>query len=80
MLRYNKITFDADWNFRVAPAAVFSTFVDVVRFDPLVKLETLIATETNDVTAQDVILANSGDAHRAVQNCVQRRAFCLVAV
>ena len=81
MFRSDKITFDTDWNSRVAPAAVFLTCVDVVRFDSLVKAETVVATVTYDVTAQDVIFARSSDVrHRAVQSCVQRRAFCNVAV
>ena len=81
MLISDKQTFDADRISRVAPAAVFPTLVHVVRIGSLVKAETVVATVTYNVTAQDVIFARSSDVrHRAVQSCVQRRAFCNVAV
>ena len=79
MLISDKQTFDADRISRVAPAAVFPTLVHVVRIGSLVKAETVVAAVTYDVTAKHVTLANSvDDVHRAVQNCFQGRAFCVV--
>ena len=56
-------------------------FVDVVCFDSLDKLETVVAAVIYDVTAQEVTVADSVvDGRFAVFKFVSGLAFCFVAV